>query len=90
LLFSLFGAVAHRVYGLPGVNIPGGGKKKVSPADIVGLREAAIQLSEILAVDDPESLKKADLAFVNASTSQTDNVGPRTVRLKKLFTLAFE
>lgn len=89
LLYTLFGAVAHRIYGLPGLALPKGATKKFTEADKAGIREAAIKLAAILEVDNEEELSKSDFDFVTAASSQTDNIGPRKARLKRLVKEAF-
>jgi hypothetical protein len=89
LFYSLFGAVAHRNYGLPKVelNTP---ERKLTPSDRRGLREAVLKLSDqIELAREDEPVPKRYSRFVNASLRQTDNIQPRLTRLKAIYRAAF-
>jgi uncharacterized protein DUF262 len=89
LLYSLIGAISHRLYGVPKIKLSGGKKRKMTSSDKSLLKEAVIKLSQVMDTEDQESLRKKDLDFYVAATSQTDNIAPRTIRLNRIFELAF-
>lgn len=92
LLYSLFCAIYHRLYGLPGAK-PASPKKALSRDDRNCLADAIKVLSEKydLARSDEDDvvIPKAYVAFVNASTSQTDNIKPRADRFAAIYREAF-
>lgn len=88
LFYSLFGAIYHRYYGLPGLSIPtprrpltNDGWDRVCAA----LFELSEMLSSRTAIDDLSGWRRE---FVEASARQTDNIGPRVKRLEALWSLA--
>jgi hypothetical protein len=88
LFYSLFGAVAHRLYGLPGIslNTP---RRPLDDNARLSLRAAVTRLSEL--VGDKESTDELtgwQRTFVHSSARQTDNLGPREERLTTLWNLA--
>lgn len=90
LFYSLFTAVAHRLFGLPGVELPAREIKSLSSPEQSGLRSAVHDLSSIVsAARKGAPVGGHNTAFVNAALSQTDNLRPRTQRLKTLYNRAF-
>lgn len=85
LFYSLFGAVAHRLYGLPRLEIHSP-RRGLSRRAAVRLRGTVVDLSELLA-DKPtvDSLSGWQRDFVIASSRQTDNIQPRTTRLNTIW-----
>lgn len=90
LFYSLYGCVFHRLYGIPSLGLSRG-RNKASKDDIDRLGSAVRHLSEILssARGDEAETPKAYVPFVAACLRQTDNVRPRTTRLKVLYDKAF-
>ncbi|MFI6832806.1 DUF262 domain-containing protein [Kribbella sp. NPDC050241] len=88
LFHSLFCAVAHRNYGLPGVDLETP-LKPLGQGSIVDLRDAVVYLSELLSdKPSPEELPPWQRDFLIASSRQTDNIGPRLTRLKTIWNRA--
>jgi hypothetical protein len=78
--YSLFGAVYHRRYGVPGLQLATP-RKALSDNARRGLRAAVQQLSDVLSqAQDDQPIAKGNVSFVNASTRQTDNIQPRRTR----------
>jgi hypothetical protein len=82
LFYSLYNAVYHRLYGLPGFARP-------TPAHALDLdsrlrlREVVEQLSELVAdKTPPDDLRGWRRDFIIAAARQTDNIGPRRRRLE--------
>ncbi|MCW3017774.1 MAG: hypothetical protein JWN10_82, partial [Solirubrobacterales bacterium] len=80
LFYTLYGAVYHRLYGLPGATMdsPHRGLKADTRRSLL---LAVTELSELLAdKPDTENLRGWKRAFLLASARQTDNIGPRLSR----------
>jgi len=90
LFYSLFTAVYHRLYGVPGVPLPRR-KTALKASERQQLDQAVISLSDALQSfsDEEEVTDEADLPFVEASLRQTDNLRPRQVRLSHIYARAF-
>lgn len=89
LFYSLYACVFHRLYGVPKVDLGRKGNK-LSARDRDGLATAVRDLSEVLSdaragSETPKTLQP----FVTACVGQTDNIKPRTVRLRTLYNKAF-
>ena len=89
LFYTLYGAVYHRLYGIPGVGL----KTPRTPfgaESALRLREAVEVLSALLVESSGENEEKIPRfsSFVIASSRQTDNIGPRQRRLEALWELA--
>lgn len=82
LFYTLFAAVAHRLFGIPGVDLPTS-HRPLDDNDRLALRAAVTGLSELIG-DKPstEYLTGWQKDFVQASARQTDNLIPRKVRLE--------
>lgn len=89
LFYSLYGAVYHRRFGVPGIKLATP-KKALSESDRKGLRNAVGFLSEVLdlAADD-QPVPRGFAGFVNAAQTQTDNLQPRHTRLTRIYETAF-
>jgi Protein of unknown function DUF262 len=86
LLYSLYGVVYHRLFGIPGVSLRT--PRAAFQADsILRLREAVELLSELLSESARET-NKASREFILDSSRQTDNLAPRRRRLEILWDLA--
>lgn len=93
LFYSLFGAVFHRLYGVPKQDLPTSHLGRLTKSEGERIRDAVLSLSEVivLAKDEnaeesvPEDLEK----FVAACLRQTDNIRPRQTRLTEIYTRAF-
>jgi len=89
LFYSLFTVVLHRQAGVPGVTLPTPARR-LTDADRAGLRQAVSELSDVLeGWRRKEPVSARHQHFVNASTTQTDNIGPRLQRLSVLYERAF-
>jgi hypothetical protein len=87
--YTLFCAVYHRCFGLPKATEKTV-KRKLNAADRDRLKEVVNELSEVIAASrKEETYPKKYEAFVIASSSQTDNIHPRTVRFQTLYAGAF-
>lgn len=88
LFYSLFSAVAHHMYGLPRVDIESP-HKRLGVEATTSLRDAVVQLSELVSEKpSPDALRGWQREFVLAASRQTDNVGPRLIRLRTIWSLA--
>jgi hypothetical protein len=88
LYYSLFAAVAHRTFGIPGVDLETPGRP-LSEEATTNLRESVVALSELLAdKPSPDDLSGWQREFVIAASRQTDNIGPRLRRLSTIWELA--
>jgi hypothetical protein len=89
LFYSLFGAVYHRRFGVPGMTLATP-KNSLRAADNKRLRATIAELSGILAAArEEEPVPRNRVAFVNASLRQTDNIQPRRVRVEQIYNAAF-
>jgi hypothetical protein len=88
LFYSLFCAVHHRQFGIPGVGLHTP-KKLLTESEREGLRSAVGRLSEVLEQSDEEPVPDRYESFVLACLRQTDNLQPRRVRLETLYRTAF-
>jgi Protein of unknown function DUF262 len=85
LFYSLFGALYHRLYGLPRVTLPTP-RTRMTKTARSRLSDALNELSELL--NDkapPDDFVGWRRDFLVASARQTDNVGPRSKRLEILW-----
>lgn len=92
LFYSLYGAIYHRLYGVPDIDLPTPRKSRIAKTERETLAGASRKLSELVYLaktEDEASVPKTHQSFVNACLRQTDNLHPREVRLKKLYQLAF-
>lgn len=91
LFYSLFSAIAHRLFGLPGAELPATPIKALSAPERQKLRTEVERLSKVV-----ETARKGgevgghNAAFVNAALSQTDNLRPRRQRLRTIYNAAFQ
>jgi hypothetical protein len=90
LFYSLFAAVAHRLYGLKHLDIPRARTGALTPQEVNRLEDVLVSLTEVIqsAASDME-LSDRDIAFVTASQRQTDNIRPRTTVIKEVYRRAF-
>jgi hypothetical protein len=89
LFYSLYGAVYHRRFGIPGLGLKTP-KSPLRASDNKRLRSAVAELSGILtAAREDEPVPRKYEAFVNASLRQTDNIQPRRTRLEQIYRDAF-
>lgn len=89
LFYTLYAAVYHRLYGVPGVELKTP-KAPLREESSLRLREALEMLSALLAESsvDEDKISARFRGFVVASSRQTDNIGPRQRRLETLWELA--
>lgn len=90
LFYTLFGAVFHRMYGMPKQELPAPATGGLSRIEGERLRDAILYLSEQIGLakqseEIPEQLER----FVVACLRQTDNLRPRQIRLTEVYQRAF-
>ncbi|MBY5592057.1 DUF262 domain-containing protein [Rhizobium leguminosarum] len=92
LFYTLFTCVAHRMFGLPGIDLPTQANGKLSQDEMDGLQEAIRDLSNVIeAAKEAEGEAPANLrGFVTACLRQTDNLRPRRVRLETAYQTSFK
>lgn len=92
LFYSLFTAVAHRLYGVPSVEVATPAHGKLTRAEIDGLQDAVRELSDVIetAKEEDGEVPDALRTFVAACLRQTDNVRPRRIRLDTIYNHAFK
>jgi len=90
LFYSLFTAVYHRMFGLPGADLS---RKRgaISGGEKHRLDQAVVFLSDVLGrfADEDGPTDESLVPFVEASLRQTDNVRPRQIRLRSIYERAF-
>jgi len=91
LFYTLFTAVAHRMFGLKDVELDTPATGRFTQADGDGLQEAMRDLSNIItaAKGDEAEIPNGYRGFVSACLRQTDNIRPRRVRLETVYKHAF-
>lgn len=91
LFYTLFMSTAHRLFGIPGVDMPSPTSGKLSRDDSDRLQETVRELSNIIESakegenEVPDSLR----AFVTACLRQTDNLRPRKIRMDTVYIHSF-
>ncbi len=89
LFYSLFGAVCHRRFGVPGISLASP-TRRLQVRDRRGLRDAVARLSEVIEIArDDGDVPRRYVRFVNAALRQTDNLQPRRTRLETIYRAAF-
>lgn len=88
LFYSLYGAIYHHLFGLPGVDLPHTPRKKIRVSDRDALNESVQKLSALVGLgrDDEKTVPRKYQRFVTSCLSQTDNIGPRLRRLTTVYT----
>ena len=92
LFYSLYGAVYHRMFGVPNIQLATPKKSRLPTQERETLASAVRRLSELIALakaEDENAVPKSHQRFVLACLSQTDNLKPRQTRLEKLYNIAF-
>lgn len=92
LFYSLYGAVYHRMFGVPGVDIATPAASRMSSTERESLADAVLRLSQLVTIaktDSEEGVPAKHQRFVAACLRQTDNVRPRRTRLEKIYTTAY-
>jgi hypothetical protein len=91
LFYSLFGAVAHRMYGIPNVKLATPKKVGLSKTEASSLYDTVVSLSAILnAAKEQQQVPKKYEKFVSACLRQTDNLRPRSTRLDTIYNSIFK
>ncbi|NTG61647.1 DUF262 domain-containing protein [Agrobacterium rhizogenes] len=91
LFYTLFTCVAHRLFGIPGVELPTPAITKLTQDDVDGLQAAVRDLSNVIEAakeaegDAPQNLR----GFITACLRQTDNLRPRRTRLETVYQTSF-
>jgi hypothetical protein len=89
LFYTLFCAIYHRQFGLSGFNLHSP-ERRLPRAERLSLAEAAEKLSTLIESGrEGEDIPARYVSFVAACLRQTDNIRPRTERLKVLYEHAF-
>ena len=90
LFYTLYTAIFHRRFGLPGLELPSP-RRRLNENERRGLRSALAELDDALStrLEETEEVSRPYGSFVEASLRQTDNIAPRRVRLTTLYDLAF-
>jgi hypothetical protein len=89
LFYSMFLALYHRMYGLPGFDTKRAGTDKLAAPERQAFKRAIDTLSDVVADGRRDVIRKGYAAFVGASLRQTDNIKPRQARLTAIYTRAF-
>jgi hypothetical protein len=90
MFYTLFGVVAHRIFGLPGVELNTPKKGKLSTPDADALSNGIRKLSDLIsAAKDGEPPPRLYERVVTACLRQTDNIKPRLTRLDDTYKAAF-
>lgn len=92
LFYSLFGAVHHRMFGVPKVQLSTPKRSRLSANEHEQLADAVRRLSELISLakaEDENAVPKSHQRFVLACLSQTDNLKPRQMRLETIYNMAF-
>lgn len=90
LFYSLYGAVYHQLWGLPGEKLPSPKRGRISAAEADALTNAVRKLSGLITdAKAEEPIPRSYERFVNACLRQTDNIRPRRTRLETIFREAF-
>jgi hypothetical protein len=87
LFYTLYSVVYHRLFGVPGLNIPTP-KTPLQSDSTLRLRETLEVLSAVLSEGAPDENDKIARDFFIASSRQTDNFAPRLRRFEILWDLA--
>jgi hypothetical protein len=89
LFYTLFGAIYHYQYALPGFDVDTP-RKELNRAARLSLTEAVQKLSNLIEAGRENVPLRAEAeVFVNACLRQTDNIKPRQDRLNYLYENAF-
>ncbi len=89
LFYTLFCAIYHRRFGLPKVTLDTNAKA-LTNNERLSLADAVLRLSDLIGAGrDAEPIPAAYTNFVAACLRQTDNIKPRQVRLRGLYSRAF-
>lgn len=98
LFYSLFCAIYHRAYGIPGEKIASP-KKSITALESQQIGSAIASLSAVLEQfadqeeEDPEEeadeLSSRERRFAIAAAKQTDNIEPRRIRMEMIYRTAF-
>lgn len=85
LFYSLFLAIAHRMYGVPGVRLRRSGGDKIAAPERAKIKQAVLDLSKIVKDARNDIIKRGYAQFIGASLRQTDNIKPRQTRLDTIY-----
>lgn len=90
LLYSLFCSLYHRLFGLPSCSLPRSRSARITRSAVRNAAGAVHELSDIVAAaKDKEPVPEAYRPFVLACAGQTDNIGPRRIRMETIYREAF-
>ncbi len=92
LFYSLYGAVYHRLFGIPNLELQRQTTGRFTTQDGESISEAIRDLSELIAfarAEDETEVPRKYRRFVTACLRQTDNIKPRQTRLNIFYQKAF-
>jgi hypothetical protein len=89
LFYSMFLALYHRMYGLPGFDAKRSGTDKLAVPERQAFKKAIDTLSEVVSDARQDVIRKGYASFVGAALRQTDNIKPRQTRLSTIYARAF-
>jgi hypothetical protein len=90
LFYTLYGAVYHRLFGMPKQDMPTLANGRIPRAEGERLRDTVLSLSEVVSLaKQDEEIPQQYERFVTACLRQTDNIRPRQIRLSELYSRAF-
>lgn len=91
IFYSLFTAVAHRMFGVPNVKLNTNTAGHLAREEKDRLQDTVRNLSNILleAKENDGTAPPAYSSFVTACLRQTDNIRPRQTRLETIYRLSF-
>ena len=90
LFYSLFLALYHRRYGLPGVRTHSA-KSSITPQELRNVRTAVSSLSRVIVKAKQHEVVPVKYSkFVEACLRQTDNIEPRRLRFLEVYRSSFE
>ncbi|HEV2622590.1 MAG TPA: DUF262 domain-containing protein [Frateuria sp.] len=90
LFYSLFAALAHRLYGVSNMSVKRKPTSTLSSGEAERLEVTLIALTEVIESSaDGSDLSEREAAFVAASQRQTDNIKPRMTVIKEVYQRTF-
>ena len=90
LFYSLFLAIAHQLFGVPGIELERRQSERLNMGERERLRDAVRTLDDVITLARSEEVYPREFnSFVSAALRQTDNIRPRMTRLQTIYNLAF-
>ena len=85
----MFLALYHRMYGLPGLDLPRAGTERLAAPEREAFKKAITYLSDVVADGRKDEIRRGFAGFIGASVRQTDNIKPRQTRIATIYNRAF-